>query len=75
MTWINNLSDPAQFALFSAVKIICVFSVLMFIVAYAVWAFIYFAYSWAAQLLFYAPFPIVLLILMGRSSAKGDLLT
>jgi NADH-quinone oxidoreductase subunit H len=37
MTWINNLSDPAQFALFSAVKIICVFSVLMFIVAYAVW--------------------------------------
>src|SRR5215469_5100969 len=37
MTWINNLSDPAQFALFSAIKIICVFAVLMFIVAYAVW--------------------------------------
>jgi NADH-quinone oxidoreductase subunit H len=37
MTWINNLSDPARFALFSAVKILGVFSVLMFIVAYAVW--------------------------------------
>ncbi len=37
MTWIDNLSDPAQFALFSAIKIVCVFSVLMFIVAYAVW--------------------------------------
>jgi NADH-quinone oxidoreductase subunit H len=37
LTWINSLSDPAQFALFSAVKIIGVFSVLMFIVAYAVW--------------------------------------
>ncbi len=37
MTWIDNLSDPARFALFSAIKIICVFSVLMFIVAYAVW--------------------------------------
>ena len=31
------LSQAAEFALFSAVKIICVFSVLMFIVAYAVW--------------------------------------
>ncbi len=31
------LSPAAEFALFSAVKIICVFSVLMFIVAYAVW--------------------------------------
>src|SRR5271157_1822361 len=37
MNWINNLSLPQQFALFSGVKIICVFSVLMFIVAYAVW--------------------------------------
>jgi NADH-quinone oxidoreductase subunit H len=37
MTWINNLSPLAQFVLFSAVKILCVFSVLMFIVAYAVW--------------------------------------
>ncbi len=33
-----NYSPPFwQFALFSAVKIICVFAVLMFIVAYAVW--------------------------------------
>jgi NADH-quinone oxidoreductase subunit H len=31
------LSQAAEFALFSAVKILCVFSVLMFIVAYAVW--------------------------------------
>src|SRR5512144_1825504 len=30
-------SDAGQFVLFSAVKIVCVFSVLMFIVAYAVW--------------------------------------
>ena len=37
MTWISNLSPSAQFVLFSAVKILCVFSVLMFIVAYAVW--------------------------------------
>jgi NADH-quinone oxidoreductase subunit H len=37
MTWINNLSPSAQFVLFSSVKILCVFSVLMFIVAYAVW--------------------------------------
>lgn len=37
MNWIDNLSHPAQFALFSAIKIICVFLVLMFIVAYAVW--------------------------------------
>ena len=35
--WIDGLSPVAQFALFSAIKIICVFSVLMFIVAYAVW--------------------------------------
>lgn len=34
---IGSLSPGAQFALFSALKIICVFSVLMFIVAYAVW--------------------------------------
>jgi len=36
-TWINNLTPAAQFALFSAIKIIAAFSVLMFIVAYAVW--------------------------------------
>ncbi len=35
--WINNLSEPAQFVLFSSLKILGVFSVLMFIVAYAVW--------------------------------------
>src|SRR5271169_2569523 len=37
MNWIDNLSGPAQFVLFSAIKILCVFSVLMVIVAYAVW--------------------------------------
>src|SRR6266705_3225168 len=37
MSWINNLTPFSQFALFSAVKIVCVFAVLMFIVAYAVW--------------------------------------
>ena len=37
MDWLNNLSQLWQFVLFSAVKIICVFAVLMFIVAYAVW--------------------------------------
>lgn len=37
MSWIDHLTNPAQFVLFSAIKIICVFSVLMFIVAYAVW--------------------------------------
>src|SRR5947209_15981230 len=31
------MSPATQFAVFSAIKIICVFSVLMFIVAYAVW--------------------------------------
>ena len=31
MDWLNTLSPPAQFALFSAVKILCVFAVLMFI--------------------------------------------
>src|SRR5512133_3353074 len=36
-TWIDNLQPWSQFALFSAIKIIGVFSVLMFIVAYAVW--------------------------------------
>jgi NADH-quinone oxidoreductase subunit H len=35
MTW--NPSPSEQFVLLSAVKILCVFSVLMFIVAYAVW--------------------------------------
>jgi NADH-quinone oxidoreductase subunit H len=30
-------TEPGSFVLFSAIKIICVFSVLMFIVAYAVW--------------------------------------
>ena len=37
MTWIDNLPPFCQFTLFSAVKILGVFSVLMFIVAYAVW--------------------------------------
>jgi len=37
MSWIDHLTIPSQFVLFSAIKIICVFSVLMFIVAYAVW--------------------------------------
>ncbi len=37
MIWLAQFSPFAQFALFSAIKIICVFSVLMFIVAYAVW--------------------------------------
>src|SRR5262249_11629173 len=37
MTWIHGLAPFAQFALFSAIKIVCVFAVLMFIVAYAVW--------------------------------------
>lgn len=36
MTWLNHI-DPNHFVLFSAVKILVVFSVLMFIVAYAVW--------------------------------------
>jgi NADH-quinone oxidoreductase subunit H len=35
--WIDGLGPVPQFTLFSAIKIICVFSVLMFIVAYAVW--------------------------------------
>jgi NADH-quinone oxidoreductase subunit H len=35
--WINNLAEYQQFVLFSAIKIIGVFAVLMFIVAYAVW--------------------------------------
>src|SRR6266705_1580354 len=37
MSWINNLAPASQFILFSALKILCVFAVLMFIVAYAVW--------------------------------------
>jgi len=37
MIWINNLAPASQFILFSALKILCVFAVLMFIVAYAVW--------------------------------------
>jgi NADH-quinone oxidoreductase subunit H len=37
MTWIDHLTPPQQFALFSAIKIVGVFAVLMFIVAYAVW--------------------------------------
>lgn len=37
MTSFAYLSPSGQFALFSAIKILCVFSVLMFIVAYAVW--------------------------------------
>src|SRR5947207_3807647 len=37
MSWINNLALSSQFILFSAIKIVFVFAVLMFIVAYAVW--------------------------------------
>jgi NADH-quinone oxidoreductase subunit H len=37
MTWIDNLNPAANFALFSVLKIFVVFSVLMTIVAYAVW--------------------------------------
>src|SRR4029078_1722270 len=37
MNWPHNATELGQFALFSALKIFCVFSVLMFIVAYAVW--------------------------------------
>jgi NADH-quinone oxidoreductase subunit H len=37
MTWIDHMPQWEQFVLFSAIKIICVFSVLMFIVSYAVW--------------------------------------
>lgn len=37
MSCLATLSPFAQFALFSGVKILCVFSVMMFIVAYAVW--------------------------------------
>lgn len=37
MNWFNNLNPTAQFAIFSALKILGVFSVLMTIVAYAVW--------------------------------------
>jgi NADH-quinone oxidoreductase subunit H len=37
MTWINDLTPFTPFALLSALKIVCVFAVLMFIVAYAVW--------------------------------------
>src|SRR6266478_2493344 len=36
-TFIFAAADFHEFVLFSALKIICVFSVLMFIVAYAVW--------------------------------------
>src|SRR2546422_2836630 len=37
MSWFSNLTESSQFVLFSAVKIIGVFGVLMFLVAYAVW--------------------------------------
>src|SRR3974390_3803803 len=37
MNWLNNLSPFALFVLFSALKILGVFAVVMFIVAYAVW--------------------------------------
>ena len=37
MNWLNQLSPFALFVLFSAIKVLGVFSVLMFIVAYAVW--------------------------------------
>jgi NADH-quinone oxidoreductase subunit H len=34
--WLNNLSDPQKFALFTAVKVVGAFAVLMFMVAYVV---------------------------------------
>jgi NADH-quinone oxidoreductase subunit H len=34
--WLNNLSDPQQFALFAAAKVVGAFAVLMFMVAYIV---------------------------------------
>src|SRR5437764_10638913 len=37
MSWLGNTSAAQQFVLFSALKIVCVFAVLIFIVAYAVW--------------------------------------
>ena len=37
MDWIDQLNPTAQFLLFSCIKIVGVFAVLMFIVAYAVW--------------------------------------
>jgi NADH-quinone oxidoreductase subunit H len=37
MTWIQQISPEMQFVLFSGIKILVVFSVLMFIVAYSVW--------------------------------------
>jgi NADH-quinone oxidoreductase subunit H len=37
MSWIDHLSPWGQFALFSAIKILCVFGGLMFIVSYGVW--------------------------------------
>jgi len=37
MTWIQQMSPEMQFVLFSSIKILIVFSVLMFIVAYSVW--------------------------------------
>jgi NADH-quinone oxidoreductase subunit H len=37
MSWIENLSEPGQFVLFSSIKIFGVFAILMFIVAYSVW--------------------------------------
>jgi len=37
MSWFNQIGPFPQFVLFSALKIVVVFSVLMFIVAYAVW--------------------------------------
>ncbi len=36
MTWFNNLSPTWQFALFSAIKVVAAFAVLMFMVAYVV---------------------------------------
>ena len=35
--WLNNLSDTQQFTLFTAVKVVAAFSVLMFMVAYVVY--------------------------------------
>src|SRR5512137_1125941 len=37
MTWIDHLAAPWPFVVYSAIKIICVFAPLMFLVAYSVW--------------------------------------
>ena len=38
MDWINNLTTTQQFVLFSAIKVVCVFAVVMPMIAYSVMA-------------------------------------